>query len=60
MDGTLFDSEKLCDIAIFALAGSYGAAVPDETDPAMVAQVGQCLCRATVSLAGPGETASKR
>lgn len=36
MDGTLFDSEKLWDIAIFELAGSYGASVPDSTRAAMV------------------------
>jgi HAD superfamily hydrolase (TIGR01509 family) len=36
MDGTLFDSEKLWDVAIFELAGNYGAAVPDETRAAMV------------------------
>jgi HAD superfamily hydrolase (TIGR01509 family) len=36
MDGTLFDSEKLWDVAIFELAETYGAAVPDETRAAMV------------------------
>lgn len=36
MDGTLFDSEKLWDVAIFELAQTYGAAVPDETRMAMV------------------------
>jgi len=36
MDGTLFDSEKLWDVAIFELAGTYGADVPDEIRSAMV------------------------
>jgi HAD superfamily hydrolase (TIGR01509 family) len=36
MDGTLFDSEKLWDVAISELAGSYGADVPAETRAAMV------------------------
>lgn len=36
MDGTLFDSEKLWDVAIFELAVTYGASVPDETRAAMV------------------------
>lgn len=36
MDGTLFDSEKLWDIAINELALSYGATVPVETRLAMV------------------------
>jgi HAD superfamily hydrolase (TIGR01509 family) len=36
MDGTLFDSEKLWDIAIFELAGTYGAEVPVQTRMAMV------------------------
>lgn len=36
MDGTLFDSEKLWDIAINELADSYGVTVPAETRMAMV------------------------
>jgi HAD superfamily hydrolase (TIGR01509 family) len=36
MDGTLFDSEKLWDVAIFELAETYGASVPDATRSAMV------------------------
>ena len=36
MDGTLFDSEVLWDVAIKELAASYGAVVPDETRLAMV------------------------
>ncbi len=36
MDGTLFDSEKLWDIAIFELAATYGASVSDEIRAAMV------------------------
>jgi HAD superfamily hydrolase (TIGR01509 family) len=36
MDGTLFDSEKLWDVAIHELAETYGAAVPEQTRMAMV------------------------
>jgi HAD superfamily hydrolase (TIGR01509 family) len=36
MDGTLFDSEVLWDVAIKELAASYGAIVPVETRLAMV------------------------
>ncbi len=36
MDGTLFDSEKLWDIAINELALGYGATVPEATRMAMV------------------------
>ncbi len=36
MDGTLFDSEQLWDVAINELAASYGATVPLETRLAMV------------------------
>lgn len=36
MDGTLFDSEVLWDVAIKELAASYGAVVPAETRLAMV------------------------
>jgi HAD superfamily hydrolase (TIGR01509 family) len=36
MDGTLFDSEKLWDVAILELAGTYGASVPAEIRAAMV------------------------
>ena len=36
MDGTLFDSEVLWDVAINELAATYGAVVPHETRAAMV------------------------
>lgn len=36
MDGTLFDSEELWDVAINELAATYGAVVPIETRLAMV------------------------
>jgi HAD superfamily hydrolase (TIGR01509 family) len=44
MDGTLFDSEKLWDIAIDELAEVYGAVVPNEVRTAMVGRaVAECM-----------------